>query len=120
MARILAIEDEEMNREVLLGFLEAAGHQVTPVPGGREGLSLYRPGVFDLVVTDLLMPGMDGLETIKELRRVDPQVKIIAIAASGVETLNQALAVGANRTLEKPFSGAQLHGLVNALLNEET
>ena len=103
MARILVIEDEEMNREALRDMLEIAGHQTVWASNGVEGLRMFGRRSVDLVITDLMMPQKDGLETIQELRQADPEVKIIAIAAGGYEILSRAKELGADAIIEKPF-----------------
>ena len=111
MATILIIDDEEPIRALLRTTLEAAGYEVTEAPNGRIGLELYRRRPTDLVITDILMPEMNGLDLILELTRAFLNDKVIAISgASDTEnTLDAAKLLGVRHTLHKPFS-------MNALL----
>ena len=86
--------------------------------GGEEGLDLYRRKGVDLVITDVFMPEINGLEVIKELRRDYTDAKIIAIAARGKEALDMAEEAGADRVLSKPFGKQDLSNTVDELLKE--
>jgi len=105
MANILVVDDEEPIRALLRAVLERAGHAVMEAPNGRAGLTLYRRQPADLVIMDLLMPDMNGLETIRALTKDFFNVKVIA--TSGVFTqagaLSTAKQLGARQTLQKPF-----------------
>ena len=81
MPRILVIDDEEIVRDMLRNLLQHADYEVTEAPDGDEGVRLYQAERPDLLITDVFMPGRNGLEVIKELREEDPDAKIIAIAA---------------------------------------
>ena len=80
MSRILIIEDDEHVRGMLRKMLERIGYDVFDAPDGKEGLDFYRNTPVDLVITDILMPEKEGIQTIMELRREFPDVKIIAIS----------------------------------------
>ncbi len=107
MAQILIIDDQADIREVLKTVLEEAGHEVRLAAEGGEGLRLHGQWPADLVLTDLHMPGMDGLETVRALRECSSTVKIIAM--SGADTfmadtnLESSVINGADLTLSKPF-----------------
>lgn len=121
MARILVIEDEEDIRELCKRLLVREGHEVVDAENGEIGLSLYRQDPTDLIITDLFMPEKDGIETIRELRRDFPDVKIVAISGgaksvSGVTFLKVAGHLGAIETLAKPFSKEELLTAVNKAL----
>jgi two-component system response regulator (stage 0 sporulation protein F) len=107
MASILVIDDEPIIRALLRTVLEGAGHTVTEATNGREALALYRQQPADLVVTDIYMPELNGLDLILELTREFPNVKVIAISgAQGgqASVLNAAKLLGARQTFLKPFS----------------
>jgi two-component system response regulator (stage 0 sporulation protein F) len=110
MATILIIDDEECLRALLRTILEAEGYEVIEAPNGRIGLELYRQRPTDLVVTDIVMPEMNGLDLLMELTREFLQAKVIAISGVGGETsdLDVAKLLGARRTFHKPFSLPQL------------
>ncbi|RMH03137.1 MAG: response regulator [Nitrospirae bacterium] len=107
MSRILVIDDDIQIQELLREVLETAGHEVTTTGDARRGLALFREAPFSLVITDILMPSKEGLETIQELRREAPDVKIVAISAgfhwAGFDVLELAKRVGATSILQKPF-----------------
>ena len=83
MPRILVIDDEEHVRDTLRAALESKGHTVTEACNGDEGMQLFAAERADLVITDILMPGKDGIQTIKELRQLHPDVKIVAMSGGG-------------------------------------
>jgi CheY-like chemotaxis protein len=112
MAKILLIEDEGLLRGTLRSALEAAGHSVVEAANGREGLELLGPGPFDVVITDILMPVMEGIETIMAIKRTGADVKVVAISGasqrSKVDFLQVAHRLGADEILHKPFPMADL------------
>lgn len=120
MARILIIEDDEKVRAILCQILRLAGHDVTAAANGVLGVAAFRKSPAELVITDLFMPEMDGLETIFELKRLCREVKCIGISgatdAIARATLAAATRLGADRTLAKPFTRNQLLDVVNRVL----
>ena len=111
MATILIIDDEEAVRALLRFALEAAGHEVTQAVNGREGLALYRRRPTDLVIVDMLMPVMSGLDMLLDLTREFLDAKVIAISGAGGENVNVldvAKLLGARQTFQKPFSMPEL------------
>jgi CheY-like chemotaxis protein len=113
MARILVIEDDPDIRNLCKRILEQAGHHVTEAPDGSVGTKLYRDQRHDLIITDIIMPEKEGIETIMELRRDFPEVRIVAISGGGQATpsftcLQVAKRLGAANTLAKPFSKQEL------------
>jgi DNA-binding response OmpR family regulator len=118
--RILVIEDDARLRTALGQLLEGEGFEVMEAEEGEDGLSQFRARPADLVVTDLIMPGKEGMETILELRREYPDLKIIAISGGGrvraAEYLPVAAAAGADKTLAKPFSFVRLLQIITELL----
>jgi CheY-like chemotaxis protein len=109
VARILVIDDDGRMRSWLRPALEGAGHSVAEAPDGAAGLAAYRREPADLVLCDLFMPGKDGLEAIRELRRLDPGARVVAMSGGGpfgvegAELLAVARRLGAARVLLKPF-----------------
>jgi DNA-binding NtrC family response regulator len=110
MATILVIDDQEPIRALLRIALEGAGHEVREASNGRRGLERYRERAADLIITDLLMPEMTGLELLLELTRTFLNVKVIAIsgALEGEGELNVAKLLGARQTFHKPLDMEQL------------
>ena len=121
MRKILVIDDDEQIRKLLYRVMEQAGFEVQVAADGRKGLSLFEESFYDLVITDLIMPEQEGIETITFLRKNYPQVKIIAISGGGrigPETyLPLALELGANAAYAKPFSIDQITNAVKELLD---
>jgi two-component system response regulator (stage 0 sporulation protein F) len=114
MASILIIDDEEIIRALLRSVLEGAGYEVTEAANGRIGLDLYRQNPRDLVITDILMPELNGLDMLLELTREFLRAKVIAIsgAGEGKNVLDVAKLLGARQTFHKPFSVSKLLGAV--------
>ena len=121
MATILLVDDNEQYRTMLHTVLSRAGYEVQEARDGKEACSVYGRRPTDLVITDLIMPEKEGLETIKELREKNPQVKIIAISGGGranaEDYLRVAQGFGAQRILAKPFSHKELLEAVNQVLS---
>ena len=122
MTRILIIDDESMIRDLLVNILEREGYETITASGGKDGIKIYRENPTDLIITDLLMPEKDGIETIMELRRDFQDVKIIAMSGGGKidpETyLEIAKTMGAIKTIEKPFNLRELLKTVQELLEQ--
>jgi CheY-like chemotaxis protein len=106
MARILVIDDQKSIRTVLRIVLEGEGHEVLEAANGRLGLELYREQSADLIITDLVMPEMDGLDLILELTRNFLNVKVIAMSGNpeSESPLNLARLLGARQTFVKPIN----------------
>ncbi len=120
MAQILVIEDDEHIRGLIREVLEESGHEVLESSDGEDGLKKFSLNPTFLVITDILMPGMEGLETIRHLRTEVPTAKIIAISGGlegkGVNVLELAKKFGATRILAKPFDLSQLLAAVEEVL----
>jgi DNA-binding response OmpR family regulator len=122
MAKILLVDDDDNFRAMLGRVLGDAGHIVTMAVNGNEALRLVQENAFDLVITDLMMPEKEGIETIVELRRKIPGLKIIAMSGGGFNApeiyLNLARKLGAVQTLAKPFPGTELLAAVASVLSQ--
>jgi len=116
VARILVIDDEAEARDAVAEVLSQASHEVLTAEHGGAGVDLYQRHGADLVITDMLMPEKDGLETIREVIRMDPAAKIIAVSGAGALLLSMAGGLGAQRTLMKPFTPADLLRAVGEML----
>ncbi len=114
--RILVIDDEPQIRDFLKIILEGEGCVVTLVQNGMEAMKLFSTARFDIVITDMAMPGKNGVDTIIEIRQLKPPVGIIAM--SGVDTkeklLRLATAFEADATIKKPFTKKEL---ISAIIN---
>lgn len=122
MAKILVIDDEPSILLMIKKMLEKAGHEVDMALNGREGMELFEENKPDLLITDIIMPEKEGLETIFELRRKYPELKIIAISGGGrigpEEYLPGAKLLGANMVFQKPLDQKEFMKAVSLLLNE--
>lgn len=111
MAQILIIDDDDKLREILAKALVYAGHTVVQAADGKQGVELFRATEVDLVITDLVMPVQEGVETIVELLRERPNLPIIAISGGRSNSdvyLEIAAKIGAKRALAKPFTPREL------------
>jgi CheY-like chemotaxis protein len=121
MARILVIDDDARMRDFLAELLEDEGYEVVVAADGAMGLQLFRERAADVVITDIIMPGTEGMETIYQLREDAPDVPIIAISGGspkGVGSyLQTAAELGANQTFSKPFNSKTLIDAVAKLLH---
>ncbi len=108
MARILIVEDEQADRIILASILEGAGHEVYFASDGRHALKIYTKTSIDVVVTDLQMPYVDGLELIEALRALAPDEPIIAVSGKEPALLAAAKKQGVQATLSKPVEPRQL------------
>jgi DNA-binding response OmpR family regulator len=121
MSWVLVVDDDLQVLEVVGEMLKLEGFDVEVARNGREALEQFRRRPFDLVITDLIMPDKEGLETITELRVADRHVPIIAMSGGGrigpTDYLETALHIGANATLAKPFARSELIATVTRLLS---
>jgi DNA-binding NtrC family response regulator len=117
MVNVLIVEDDCTMLEALSLGLRSQGHTVSGAASSEEGLQLISERKFDVVVTDIILPQIDGLGFIEELRRRLPEVNVIAISGGGVavefDFLEAAKKHGAVATLAKPFRMAQFYQLVD-------
>ena len=122
MPLILIIDDEASIRNLLTKILNRAGYETICAADGKEGLKLQNQTPADLVITDLIMPEKDGIETIMELRKDFPDVKIIAMSGGGrIEPktyLNIAKNLGATRSFKKPFDQKELLATIDLITNQ--
>lgn len=117
--RVLIVDDDEVSRLVVGRALQEVGHEVAYAPEGEAALTLMRKRPFDLVITDLAMPGLNGLRLIREIRDLGDHVPIIAISGVNADQLLMAEDYGANVTLFKPIDREILLQLVEKLDRQE-
>jgi CheY-like chemotaxis protein len=122
MAHILIIDDDPPMRRMLRQALEREGYGVIEAQDGHEGLQYYRAAPTDLIITDILMPDKEGLETIMELRQDFPRARIIAISGGTklgrLNFLAMAQKLGAQYTLQKPFSLQEMLEIIRQALQD--
>ncbi|MGD2122444.1 MAG: response regulator [Gemmatimonadota bacterium] len=108
MAKILIVDDEEMDRILLSEILHQAGHEPLFAPNGQVALNIWKRAKVDLVVTDIVMPELNGLELFEKMREEDPWVRVIAISGVTAKKLNEAASSGALAILTKPVDPEEL------------
>lgn len=123
MARILVIDDEPIILMVCSRVLQRAGHSVVEFQHGQKAIAYLGQRAVDLVITDIFMPEMEGLDVIKQARRLKPGIPILAMSGGGsvqaMEYLGFSRRFGATATLDKPFTPAELTDAVGQLLRSE-
>src|SRR3954468_13753139 len=121
MSAILVVDDDPQVLDVVGEMLRLEGYDVVTAGDGREAVAKFRDSQFDLVITDLIMPEKEGLETITEIQKIRRTVPVIAMSGGGrggpVNYLDTARHIGANATLAKPFARSELILLVSNLLS---
>ena len=121
MTRILIIDDEPIIRDVLIETLEREGYETVTASGGKDGIKIHRENPADLIITDLIMPDQEGIETIMELRREFKDVRIIAMSGGGKigsdTYLQMAKTLGAIKSIAKPFNRKELLKTIQELLS---
>lgn len=116
-ARILVIDDDEDFRLILTRTLEKEGHRVQAVGSGAEAIEALKSHKFDLTLVDIKMPEMGGRETVKEIRKLDPQLPVLLVTGSP-DLPDRELQDQAQGWIYKPFRLAQLRSIVRKLLEE--
>lgn len=122
MAYILVMEDERIIQTIIRRYLEREGHEVVIAGDGEEGIKLYNERPADLVLTDIIMPKKEGIETIRDLKKISPDVKIIAMSGGGKidseDYLDLAAKFGVKATFIKGSDWSMLGPLVEKVLSE--
>lgn len=135
MASVLLIDDDALVRATVAMQLELGGHTVAAVADGGAGLKAFDSGTYDAVVTDIIMPGIEGVETIRRLRQMDPAVVIVAMTGGPIspfreqprtgseplrrqrpDYLRMVTQLGATETIRKPFTGPALLAKISEAL----
>lgn len=122
--RILIVDDNQDILSFMQAALEKAGYEVQTAPEGAKALALQAKRRADLLITDIFMPGQDGIETLQECKTRFPQTRIIVMSAGGgtggkLDYLPAAALIGASATLRKPFNVDQLLDTVRKVLQLE-
>lgn len=112
MTRILVIEDDELARESVTLMLEENGYEVEMASDGDVGLKMFAQEHFDLVVTDLIMPEVNGMDVLSQIKQEHPETRVIVISGGGrltpISYLDVAKKLGADDVLTKPFTAFEL------------
>jgi len=117
--KILVVDDEEGARELFNTILSDEGYEVSLAVNGEDALSHMKNASFDLVVTDIKMPGMDGLQLLQEIRKTGSKADVIMVTAYGeVESYLKAMSLGAAEYINKPIRIKELKRIVHKVLTE--
>lgn len=120
MSTILIIDDDELFRSMLREMLEGASYTVTEAEDGKDGMQKLTATPPDLVITDLIMPNQEGLETIRKIRQILPEIPLVAVSGGGRLSadsyLPAALGLGANKIFAKPFDRHEFLAAIAELL----
>lgn len=118
--KILVVDDEEGARDLFYTILTDEGYDVSLAPGGEEALDLFRGDAFNLVITDIKMPVMDGLQLLQEIRKMGSKTDVIMVTAYGeVESYLKAMSLGAAEYINKPVRIKELKRIVHKVLTEQ-
>jgi DNA-binding response OmpR family regulator len=118
----MVVDDDVGIRHAVAKVLREDGHEIVEEADGKSALRHFAGDPVDLVVSDVFMPDMDGIEFLMRLRGAFPQVKILMMSGGGIlpakAVLDASAALGANRVIAKPFSSAEVRDAIRALLND--
>src|SRR5215207_4296867 len=120
MANILVVDDEKGYREVLKVIFESEGHSVRSANNGRTAVEMLRSGLFDVCISDVKMPDMNGVELLRTVRDILPDLAVILMTAFGtIDTAREAFKLGADDFIQKPFSNDELKLIVKRTLEKQ-
>ncbi len=120
-SHILVIDDEEVIRSLLTDVLTEAGHKVVAVASAEEALEKVKDTAFEVVITDLMMPGINGIEILRKVKKVNSDISVIIITGyATVETAVEAMKEGAYDYLSKPFNLAEIKITVDRAVERQT
>ena len=118
--KILVVDDEEGARDLFNTILTDEGYDVSLANGGEEALGLFKSYPFNLVITDIKMPVMDGLQLLQEIRKMGSKTDVIIVTAYGeVESYLKAMSLGAAEYINKPIRIKELKQIVHKVLTEQ-
>ena len=118
--RILVVEDDEEMRSLLKDFIEAEGFEIDSVGNGSEAFRILVRELFDLVITDIRMPGLTGLDILPGIKKLQPEAPIIVITAFGSEEVHRrAIERGATAYLEKPLHFHELKTMIHEIISSK-
>ncbi|ACS79842.1 MULTISPECIES: response regulator [Maridesulfovibrio] len=120
MPRILVVDDDPISRQVLKAMLEKEGHLVTEAEDGVKAVKGYDRNLIDLVITDIFMPEKEGVQTVRELMKENPDIKIIAVSggssSANYDSLDWIKMFGVKYTFTKPFNANAILAAIDDLL----
>jgi len=120
MTRVLVIDDNAEIREMLIQMLAMLGYEARATETGAQGVEMFRAAPANVVLLDMFMPDRDGLETLRDLRQIDPNVRVVAMTGGGayknVGILKPALLLGARKLLYKPVTSTELREAIEEVM----
>ena len=120
MAIILVVDDDPISLKILRVILQENGHEVLEAGDGVQALKIFKEKPVDLVITDIFMPEKEGVETVRELKQADPDIKVIAVSGGSssarFDSLDWVKMFGVKYTFTKPFDRDKIIDAVNDLL----
>jgi len=120
MVRIMIIEDDEEMRSLLKDFFEEEGFETDSVSNGVDALQMFSKDHFDLVITDIRMPGLTGLDILPRIRRLKPETPVIVMTAYGSDDVRRrAFERGATTYLEKPIQLSKLRSVIREMVSRK-
>ncbi len=120
MGKILTIDDSAMIRAVLTNFIKKSGHDGIEARDGSEGISIYTKEKPDLVFLDLLMPGIDGFKTLEEIKKINPEAKVVVVSSlKEPSDEKKAKDLKANDYITKPFSKDQIEQIIKKYVGDK-
>jgi len=119
VAKILVVDDDEQLREDVVEMLERDGYEVTDAGTGEEALEKLKKESVDIILTDLMMPGIDGMEVLRQSKKLKPAVRVIMVTGFGtIENAVEAMREGASDYISKPFKIGEVQATVKRALEE--
>ena len=119
--RILVVDDEEIVRESLGGWLEKDGYTIATLPDGRSAIEKLKGERWSIMIVDLKMPGMDGLQVLEEAKKLQPDVAVVIMTAyATVDTAVTAMKMGAYDYLVKPFDPEELSLMMQKIVSQQS
>src|SRR5829696_3887944 len=120
MSNILIVDDEQSYRQLLSLVFEGDGHSIRTASNGREALALLQEDAADVIISDVKMPDMDGIEMLRSVRETHPDLGVILMTAfASVETAREAFKLGADDFIQKPFDVEELKLIVRKTLEKQ-
>ena len=117
MAKILIADDALFVRKSMIRILTSSGHQLFEAEDGKQAIEIYKEQLPDLVIMNIVMPVLDGISAVKEIRKINPEAKIIMCSAMGQQKkIAAAIQAGATDFIAKPYKDAQVLDAVNNVL----
>src|SRR5208283_1724051 len=119
MSKILVVDDEQSLRDFLAILLKKEGHDVVTAVNGTDALKAIQAEIFDLVISDMKMPGVDGIGVLKTIKEISPETVVIMVTAfATAETAVEAMKLGASDYIIKPFKVDELKLIINSSLEK--